>query len=814
VTVLPVSGLQVKLLESPKFVIAGEEYQSSFVVTNQGNTKCTINTKVDSRESIPYVVDAEKFTLAPGQSKTVVIKVKTDVKMTERLKHYLQLTAEAFEDDKVKVKAKSASSVEIIPRTSGAEDNFHKIPAEVTLRYVSQDNEDHKSGFQTDVHGEGTLNEEGKKHIKFHFRGPDIIDKSIFGERDEYSVSYQTEEYEFHLGDRSYSLSSLTENYLYGRGLEGKLNVDDNLGLGAYHMRTRWLEPETQETGVYVDYLINDKYKVGLNYLRKNIDAEVSNIVSFESQFEPFKDTQVELEYALGPEGGKKDNAYLTRLYGRSDWLSYYLKLTHAGPEYRGYYNDLDYISGGVTIPISKRLRLNTSFRREKDNLDLDPGFYSAPLEKYYQAGLDYRLETNTTFSFDWLSRERQDRLDSPKFDYQDKTFRFGIGQDFDKLTVHTSAEFGKTRNRLESATSDSERYTASVYFKPTESQFYSGYFYYDKDSDFTGENRRSATIGVNARYKIANRTFFNLALQTNNYQGSAHGDRDNLELGLSHTFTNDNKISLLARHTRYRDSSLEDDTALMVQYTIPLGLAVCPKKSVGSVKGHIYDQESQNPIGDVILRLNGLAAVTNTAGDFTFPSVKPGSHYLNIDTASIGMDRIPSRKMPMELTVEGGEKTQVDIPVTQAARLSGGVVVYSYRSNKSKMTLKGKCADADANVPYYVVGTGSCNATDAELVEDYGLANTIVELKNSSEIRRTVTDNQGRFEFEELRPGKWILKIHGDNLPECYYFEKDTFEVELVRGQKGEIWAKVLPQKRHIRIITEPQIVLEEEQK
>ncbi|HDZ69341.1 MAG TPA: hypothetical protein ENH43_02860, partial [Phycisphaerales bacterium] len=78
--VLPVSKLQAELLESPKFVIAGEEYRASFVVTNQGNTEYTVNTKINSGKNIPYITDAEKFTLAPGQSKTVVVSVKTDAK--------------------------------------------------------------------------------------------------------------------------------------------------------------------------------------------------------------------------------------------------------------------------------------------------------------------------------------------------------------------------------------------------------------------------------------------------------------------------------------------------------------------------------------------------------------------------------------------------------------------------------------------------------------------------------------------------------------------------------------------------------------
>ena len=308
----------------------------------------------------------------------------------------------------------------------------------------------------------------------------------------------------------------------------------------------------------------------------------------------------------------------------------------------------------------------------------------------------------------------------------------------------------------------------------------------------------------------MAQRTFFNLALRTNDYQDSPYGDRDNLEIRLTHIFTNDNKISVFARHTRYKEPSLKDDTALMVEYTIPLGLPVCQKKSIGSIKGHIYNEQTQNPIGNVILRLNSLTAVSDNGGNFMFPSVGPGVHYLNVDTASIGMNQVPNRKIPIEVTIKGGEKTQVNIPVTRAAQLLGRVVVYGYKSNHDNTAPEGKGIAAKP----YVVGDGSTNDKDGQLCEVRGLADAIVELKNSSEVKRTVTDRQGEFCFAELRPEGWILKIYGDNLPQYHYLEKDTFQLELKPGQETEISAKVLPKERHIRIIAQPQTLLEEERK
>jgi protocatechuate 3,4-dioxygenase beta subunit len=257
-----------------------------------------------------------------------------------------------------------------------------------------------------------------------------------------------------------------------------------------------------------------------------------------------------------------------------------------------------------------------------------------------------------------------------------------------------------------------------------------------------------------------------------------------------------------------FENSNSENDTALMVQYTIPLGLPVCRKKSIGSIRGHLYDQETQNPVANAILMLNGTTAVTDKAGNFTFPSVRPGIYYLNVDTASIGMSRIPTRKTPIELAVQGGEKTSVDIPITLAARLSGRIMVYGYENNSDKMPAGRQPADTNE---LYVTANSSGNNTNAKLIEDHGLTNTIIELKSSSEIRRTVTDNQGNFEFEELRPGNWTLKIQPENLPDYQYIEQDTFDLQLKPGEKNQISTKVLPKKRRIRMLVEEQTVIEE---
>ena len=269
VVVLSVTKLQAKLLQAPEYVIAGDDYEARFSVINESNTENIVIIKVHSGQDLPYTVEPEKLKLAPGESRTVKVVVKTDEKTRKGFKHHLRFTVQSLEDEKLRGQARCA--VSIIPKITGEVDRYHRIPAEITFRSAGERDEEKKTGFQGEFSGRGPLDEEGDKEIEFLFRGPDTLeDCSTFGEHDRYRAGYRSKRYGLRLGDYYYSLSRLTEQTLDGRGVEGKLNLS-NSGFGGYHIKTRWHHPEEKETAIHFDYLFRDRYRIGLNLLKKKV---------------------------------------------------------------------------------------------------------------------------------------------------------------------------------------------------------------------------------------------------------------------------------------------------------------------------------------------------------------------------------------------------------------------------------------------------------------------------------------------------------------------------------------------------------------
>ncbi|MDQ1317662.1 MAG: hypothetical protein QG588_1315, partial [Candidatus Poribacteria bacterium] len=203
---------------------------------------------------------------------------------------------------------------------------------------------------------------------------------------------------------------------------------------------------------------------------------------------------------------------------------------------------------------------------------------------------------------------------------------------------------------------------------------------------------------------------------------------------------------------------------------------------------------ESKKPISNIIFILNQATAVSDKNGNFIFPFIKPDNYKLFVNIASIGVGRVIIQKIPMEVNVEDGKDIFVEIGVTRSAAVSGQIMIYDF-DNTNGNDYNSSLQDND----------------EKKIVESRGLANTIIELTSDKETKRRATNNEGRFNFDGLRPGKWTLKVYEDDLPEYHNLDKNLIEYDLKPGENTEVLIKVLPKVRRIRIIKEGEMILEE---
>jgi len=812
--------LALKLLDSPRTIIAGDRYKARFVLANQGNAPARIDLSLRSANQLPATVDPQSCSLNPAESKVVVVTVETSPALRTEMRHSLRLTAKAVGAKTGEVRVEARSTVDIVPRVSGIEDPYHRLPVRLTLRACYGDNGRNRGGVQTEISGHGPLDSDRRAHIEFLFRGPDLTSRSVYGPRDEYRVSLVTKNLGLYLGDRAYTLTPLTELQTFGRGAEVKLGLE-NIILGGYCVNTRWEEPGERQAAAYAKRQFGEHAVLSLSYLRKKLDGvpptsparlrPQGDVLSLRGQFRPFQHMAADVEVGTGRnrDGGSfgNSNACRAELEGTLGKARYQLRLIHAGPDFPGYYSDVSFVSASVVAPLRGRLGIHADYRHERNNLDRDPARGSAPLDTYCRIGLDYRLARATIASLDYERRRREDRLAPPQFHEGEDTLGLTLAHHFRELTVSASAEAGRTEDHLANRRSRLQQYRLSAFYTPGTRQSYNAFVEYRDGGGSRAEKDRRLTAGLTGSWRLTDRTAVVLAARKTGFERAHDGSREVLELRVTHMMANKSSLHLAARRTSWRGADRGNESAVMLEYRLPFGVPLRRKKTIGSVKGRIYDAQTGRGLADTVLRLNGATAVSDRHGHYAFPAVKPGKYYLRVDRRSMGIGKVADRRMPHPVAVAGATDTEVDIGFVPSARLSGRVVLYRRKDGwVGPLIPPGDRGDA--------VARSLAKEPSPELVEDGGVPNIVVELADGQEVLRCMTDARGRFSFETVRPGRWTLRAHPSGLPNHHRLEADTLEAELAPGQAKRMRFSVVPISRPVLVIESGGTLVEEAEK
>ncbi|MCK5534196.1 hypothetical protein KAI68_03695 [bacterium] len=800
VFVLPVIKLKILVESKPEVVVAGDSYKVKLRLVNQGNSKRDLKVEVKGIPDYPIKMVVSEMSLKAGESVPFGIVVKTDKRLKKEIKHILTVKASTKELKKEVVSTSTSQVVltEIIPRVTRKFDPYNRIPSQIKLIGVKEEEE---ASFQIEFSGLGRFDPEGKTGIDFLFRGDDIYNKSIYGKRDEYYLNYYSKWLDFFVGDRNYSLSPLTERYKYGRGAEISIYPAD-FKLGTFYLKSRWENPREERAGTYIEYKFNDYFNLKGNFLKKDKELYNDKICSIQTQIKPTEKLNLEVEYGYcnsRREERSSDNAYIIDFDGEVYNRVYYtLKKIYAKPNFFGYYNNIDYNSQRVTFPIYDKLRGNISYHKYKNNLDRDVLREVAVREESYEAEIFYPFQYGMTMYLDYKEFKRKDELLPADYDYGENLWRFRLEQTFRKVSIHSYIERGIFENELiDNENKYLERYSFYAYFRPNYKQSYSVYTKIGHDS-FSGNPKKAKSSGVLGTWHI-NNFYFNL-----NYK---HYKCDNLQQHnvfskLFYTLPNKHSLSLRGHWFRYEEIK-EEKTSFFLVYTIPWGIPIKKKEFIGSIKGKIYDGEKGEkvPIVNVILKINGATAISDKKGRFVFPSLKPGNYFLMIDKSSLGPNRLTDKKLPMMVRVKGGKVTKIEIGIVDSGNISGKIIFFTAGKKGNKIFKN--------NV--FLSGSGKNNSLEgfskSDLRKVGALKNILVEINNDREIFRENTNKEGEFYFKNIRPGKWTLKFYDYNLPAYHYFEKNEFQVELEPGGKKQFIIRVLPQLRPVKIIDEGEI-------
>ncbi len=222
--------------------------------------------------------------------------------------------------------------------------------------------------------------------------------------------------------------------------------------------------------------------------------------------------------------------------------------------------------------------------------------------------------------------------------------------------------------------------------------------------------------------------------------------------------------------------------------------------KVKGQLEGYAFIDSNMNlswdqgekPLKGLLLSLNNTQSLTGENGKYRFVPSAPGEYELTLSNLSSKF--VPLIDCPLAIELESGERKTLNIPVVEAASVTGRLV---------------KFEDRDLDKVSAKTWATQKNQWEGEAVE-----NVRIRISSKEKSYSTVTDKYGSFQFNRLKPGNWKVEINTDDLPSLFYLKEASKVVSLGPGEEKHFIVKAFKKEREIQEleIEEQELEIEEQ--
>ena len=763
--------LEISPLEAPGFVLAGQDIEARFIVRNLSNFRQSIHIRTHNCQP----VGGENFSIPTDSSRIVIVKAGT---LAQTAQVYLAtLRVDAHIEGKDDYAVSAFENVEVIPPGGGVPLAVKTLPLTVRLSYLTRQkmNGDFVKGFQGELFGKVELDEEGSQNVELHLRGPDRFSASSIGFYEEYYASFHAPKINLFVGDKSFSLTTLTEFARYGRGVEGSVMLN-GVEVGGFYHAPRFYNEIKNETAGYLRFHFNKENRLGFSMLSKTNDGEVEDarIFSVNGAFTPLPNTQFEAEISGGFQGGHRSNAvYLQASSNPFSRLNVYGQALRAGKNYPGYYSNTVNYAALLNYRLTKRLDFSASMHQDEKNAGYDTLFATSPFSQMLQVGFGLQLDKSRAQLRGFMVRsEIMDRMPARLFHYQKNSYKLQAFRSFRDFEITLTGEIGKRTNfgaaEKYRHTLDS-RGSAELTWTATSRIRFQGFVNYLAQTVDTSFYQKEWIYGVNGSGALTKSTTLRLHLQNSFQIEDYFRNRSLAELDLVQRIGANHELALTGRYTLLQRTEQDKDAAVSLVYTWHPQIPLVKKENLGTVTGLIRN-DGVNNTANIRVLLNGRFGVTDKNGVFEFRNVYPGKYYLMLDKSTTGLHDVPAIDFPIEVVVEAGLAQFVEFGLTTGASIHGSILLEK----------------SGSQVPV--------------LDDEQPLGPVVLELRGGTTILRQVTDEGGNFEFTDLRPGNWVVRIINSSLPKNRFLDKEVMELALDPGENKNVVFRIHEKEKNIR--------------
>jgi hypothetical protein len=182
--------------------------------------------------------------------------------------------------------------------------------------------------------------------------------------------------------------------------------------------------------------------------------------------------------------------------------------------------------------------------------------------------------------------------------------------------------------------------------------------------------------------------------------------------------------------------------------------------------------------VDGALVSAGGQVVATDESGHFEFPGLAPGPQHLTVDLSSLPRGTMLAGNGSNQVVVTGGEDREIELRTMRSVSFGGTVTLAAADS----------AMEADSTRP---------SPSDSGVQ-----AGVVLEAVNGDLLVRRLTDQWGKFEFRDMRPGVWILRVAGGNVPDGRRAEKDAYHLSLSGGEHQNVDVRLVPKKKVIQIL------------
>lgn len=768
VKIPPKYKIEVEKLFVPGYLFSGDSVRANFLIRNLSNTKVKVNCIIQNGfEKLIQTLDI------PMDSFYIT---GTTMITPNKLEYYTQqfVSLSALIPDRNETQRYSSYQFDVIPTVNQVFDAFNRYPVSISTIavYTNKLANGNNFSWMYDIKGSGMLDKEKERKLVFHFRGPNRRGNPILGLSDEYNMIYSDKKWQVVLGDYNFRLSELTESSRSGRGAQIVFK-NKKFQIGSFYSISRFF-PDTKNTqAVFTSFAFSPNFQLNGSYLGKtDRQNRRADLVSLSGKLN-FK-TKIATDFEIS--AGQKD-LYNGMAVKGSLKLNFfpvfaYINYLQADKFFPGFVSDAEVISSGLNTLIGKRININLNFNQNRSNLALDTMYANAPNSKSTGLSINYRYWKMSSLNISLNSNSMEDKAVKKLFHYEKNYAKLVMQNSFSGFNISFQGEYGYIINHLKPADNFNPSYqSGNLTLKEEFSNKLSigGFINYqgNKLQSVTGTNK--FYYGGNLLYNSQKSTFISLDYQSNYEFKEYYRDRSLLSCQIHQELFRLHSVDLSINYNLVKNTLDKKEMSIQLHYTYKLNIPISRRNDIGSLSGRILEERGERVDG-VLLNLNGNFTRTDKKGRFNYPALKEGDYTLAMDESGFDLNTIAVESGPYKMHIAAGRQSEFNISLTKAARINGLLkTVEEQSSGKEFLPLK----------------------TDLERL--------VLEVANEKEVFRVFSRPDGSFNFSDLRPGKWTLKVYTNRLPYGFSIKQDTYEIELKPDQTLETEIIVFKKNRKI---------------